>query len=64
MDVKGATWRKSSYSTSNGGMCVEMADLKGQVGIRDSKNIKQGHLTVTKAGLAGLVQAIKSGKIA
>jgi hypothetical protein len=33
------TWRKSSYSGSNGGNCVEIADnLSGVVAVRDSKD--------------------------
>jgi hypothetical protein len=33
------TWRKSSYSGSNGGNCVEVADnLSGVVAVRDSKD--------------------------
>ena len=33
------TWRKSSYSGSNGGGCVEVADnLPGVVAVRDSKD--------------------------
>jgi hypothetical protein len=27
MDLTGARWRKSSYSASNGGNCVEVADV-------------------------------------
>ncbi len=32
------TWRKSSHSDSQGGACVEVATLPGQVLIRDSKD--------------------------
>ncbi|MFF3553709.1 DUF397 domain-containing protein [Streptomyces tsukubensis] len=32
-----ATWFKSSYSNDSGGNCVEIADLTGRVGVRDSK---------------------------
>ncbi|MEV0345316.1 DUF397 domain-containing protein [Nonomuraea sp. NPDC050680] len=34
-----ATWRKSSRSGSNGGNCLEIAELPGgHRGVRDSKN--------------------------
>ena len=39
MDLTGATWRKSSYSSGNGGACVEIArNLPGVVAVRDSKD--------------------------
>ncbi|MFF0520297.1 DUF397 domain-containing protein [Actinomadura nitritigenes] len=38
MDIPGAVWRKSSYTTSNGGNCVELASLPGNVAVRDSKD--------------------------
>ncbi|MGI5468738.1 DUF397 domain-containing protein [Streptomyces sp. CA-132043] len=31
-------WRKSSYSTNEGGECVEVAALPAAVAIRDSKD--------------------------
>ncbi|MBV7668524.1 DUF397 domain-containing protein [Streptomyces halstedii] len=35
----GAQWRKSSYSGTNGGECVEVADgIPTTVPVRDSKN--------------------------
>ncbi|MFE5730840.1 DUF397 domain-containing protein [Streptomyces sp. NPDC056528] len=38
-DLTGARWRKSSYSGTNGGECVEVADgFPGAVPVRDSKN--------------------------
>ncbi|MFF7626951.1 DUF397 domain-containing protein [Streptomyces cyaneofuscatus] len=37
-NLPSATWRKSSYSNSDGGNCVEVADgLPGLVPVRDSK---------------------------
>lgn len=38
--TEGLTWRRSSRSSSNGGNCVEIADLPGdaQTFIRDSKD--------------------------
>ncbi|MFC4087232.1 DUF397 domain-containing protein [Amycolatopsis samaneae] len=43
------TWRKSSYSTSNGGTCVEVAHQPGRAHVRDSKTPDAGSLTVTAA---------------
>ncbi|MFJ7326172.1 DUF397 domain-containing protein [Streptomyces cyaneofuscatus] len=37
-DLPSATWRKSSYSNSDGGQCVEVSDnFPGIVPVRDSK---------------------------
>jgi len=42
MDLSHADWRKSSYSGTNGGNCVEIArNLPGVVAVRDSKD-RQG----------------------
>jgi hypothetical protein len=38
MDMTGAVWRKSSYSGSNGGNCVEVGTAGFAVAIRDSKD--------------------------
>lgn len=39
MDLSRAEWRKASYSTGNGGNCVEVArNLPGIVAVRDSKD--------------------------
>lgn len=39
MDLTGAEWRKSSFSSANGGQCVEVAgNLPGVVAVRDSKD--------------------------
>jgi hypothetical protein len=38
-DVTRAVWRKSSYSSGNGGACVEVArNLPDVVAVRDSKD--------------------------
>jgi len=31
-------WRKSTYSSGNGGECVEVADHRSRVLVRDTKN--------------------------
>jgi Domain of unknown function (DUF397) len=45
MDLTGAAWRKSSFSSGNGGACVEVAIVPGVTGtsgrvvaLRDSKD--------------------------
>jgi hypothetical protein len=39
VNIERAEWRKSSYSGSNGGDCVEVAsNLPGVVAVRDSKD--------------------------
>lgn len=39
IELSAAHWRKSSYSNTNGGSCVEVADdFPGLVPVRDSKN--------------------------
>ena len=38
MDVIGAAWRKSSYSGSNGGACIEVGTAGRAVAVRDSKD--------------------------
>jgi hypothetical protein len=38
MDVTGIAWRKSSYSGSNGGACVEVGTAGPAVAVRDSRH--------------------------
>lgn len=53
-------WRKSSYSGSaNDDVCVELGRLADGVGVRDSKDPDAGHLVLTVAGFAGLVDELK-----
>jgi hypothetical protein len=45
MDLTIANWRKSTYSSTNGGSCVEVADnLPGAVLVRDTKDRDGGTL--------------------
>lgn len=53
--VPEAAWFKSSYSTGNGGECVEVAEAPGAVHIRDSKVRSGPVLTVTPQAWAGFV---------
>ena len=51
-------WRKSSYSGDQGGNCIEVAPAAEYVGIRDTKNREQGHLTVTPSTWRAFIQGI------
>jgi hypothetical protein len=52
-------WRKSTYSGTQQGDCVEVADLGGTVGLRDSKAPDAGHLAVSATCFADLVARVK-----
>lgn len=58
-DLLNATWRKSTHSTANG-TCVEVAVVEPVVGVRDSKKIDAGHLTVPAAEWATFLAAVRS----
>jgi hypothetical protein len=61
--VAGAIWRKSSYSGSNGGGCVEIADnLPGVVAVRDSKDPSGPALSFTPDDWRAFTAAIKAGE--
>jgi hypothetical protein len=49
-------WFKSSYSSGEGGQCVEVATTPATVHVRDSKNVTGPALTVTREAWAGLVE--------
>ncbi|HEV7980187.1 DUF397 domain-containing protein [Amycolatopsis sp.] len=40
------TWRKSSYSNTNNGDCVEVAFIPDATAVRDSKAPASGHLAL------------------
>jgi Domain of unknown function (DUF397) len=53
------SWRKSSYSGSNGGQCVEVA-ASGRVLVRDSKNPHSGRLKLSAQAWREFAARIKS----
>lgn len=60
VDLGGARWRKSSYSTGNGGgndSCVEVAHAGPITAIRDSKNASGPVLAVPAASWRSFVNA-------
>lgn len=61
MDLTSADWRKSSYSSSNGGNCVEVAfSLMDDVAVRDSKNPDGGALVLSPAAWRALIASVKA----
>jgi hypothetical protein len=63
MDLTDAEWRKSRYSGSNGGNCVEVAgNLPGVVAVRDSKAPGEPELAFTPAEWAAFTARVKNGE--
>ena len=62
MDLIRAVWRKSSYSSGNGGNCVEIAgNLLDVVVVRDSKDPDGPVLTLTSAQWRTFAAGVKTG---
>jgi len=58
------TWRKSSYSSPQGGNCIEIADLShGDRAVRDSKDPTGPVLRFGPAQWAAMMAAISRGEI-
>jgi hypothetical protein len=63
-DLTSAEWRKSSYSGSNGGNCVEVAtNLPGVVAVRDSKHPDGPALAFDPAAWQRLLDTVRAGRI-
>ena len=59
MELTSADWRKSSYSSTNGGNCVEVAgNLPGVVGVRDSKDPPGPALTFSPAAWRSFLRVL------
>ena len=62
-NIDNAIWRKSSYSGSNGGACVEVADnVPGVVAVRDSKDPGGPVLAFGPEEWRAFTTAIKAGE--
>jgi hypothetical protein len=63
MNLSGATWRKSTRSNANAGDCVEVADdLRGIVGVRDSKDPAGPVLTFDPAAWRAFVADLPAAR--
>lgn len=58
-----ACWRKSSYSNSDGGSCLEVLDGLPTVPVRDSKNPHGPALVIPTATWTVFVAAVKDGRL-
>jgi hypothetical protein len=62
MDLTKANWFKSSYSSSNGGNCVEVAhNLPGVVAVRDSKDPQGPALVFTPEAWQAFLGGARDG---
>jgi Domain of unknown function (DUF397) len=60
LDLTKADWHKSSYSSNNGGNCVEVArNLPGVVAVRDSKDPNGPALTITPDAWRALLRSVQ-----
>ncbi|GAA3729628.1 hypothetical protein HDA32_000005 [Spinactinospora alkalitolerans] len=55
------TFRKSSYSSSRGQNCVEVADTSAGSAMRDSQHPENGHLFFTPAEWSAFINAARGG---
>ncbi|WP_316520521.1 DUF397 domain-containing protein [Kitasatospora brasiliensis] len=56
-------WIKSSYSSNEGGACVEVAKTPGAVHIRDSKDKSGPQLAVDPTAWAAFVKYAATAKV-
>jgi hypothetical protein len=61
-NIRGRSWRKSSYSAANGD-CIEVGQrTDGYIGVRDSKNVSTPALDFTPAGWQAFVGELKRNR--
>ncbi|WP_327362680.1 MULTISPECIES: DUF397 domain-containing protein [unclassified Streptomyces] len=57
-NLAGALWRKSSYSGTTGGECIEVAAQPCLVAVRDSKNPEGPAFTVAPEAFGAFVRSL------
>jgi uncharacterized protein DUF397 len=63
INLRSADWRKSSYSGSNGGTCVEVAaNLPGVIAVRDSKDPAGPALVFAPGGWRAFIAGARAGE--
>jgi Domain of unknown function (DUF397) len=58
VDLHNQSWRKSSFSAADEN-CIEVGELDGFIGVRDSKDVSQPSLSFTSAQWQAFVGGIK-----
>jgi hypothetical protein len=61
-DLTGATWRKSTYSSGEGGQCVEVADGLPVIPVRDSKDPEGPALIFPPAAWTAFITDLKADR--
>jgi uncharacterized protein DUF397 len=60
LDLPDVTWRKSSYSSSSGQNCVEIAtQVSGDVAVRDSQSPSGAVLLISRADWRAFVRGLR-----
>ena len=54
------SWRKASYSSGNGGDCIEVASAPRTVAVRDSKNPEGPELAFTPARWQEFTRSVRT----
>ncbi|MFE9454049.1 DUF397 domain-containing protein [Streptomyces sp. NPDC006739] len=57
-----SAWFKSSYSSGSEGNCLESADLKREVGVRDSKDKEGPGLVFSKVSWTAFITSVIAGE--
>ncbi|MGI5165722.1 DUF397 domain-containing protein [Spirillospora sp. CA-253888] len=63
LDLSAAGWRKSSYSSGQGGECVEVAGLPSVIAVRDSKDPHGPRLVFDAAAWRSFARRVRDGSL-
>jgi hypothetical protein len=61
MDLSHIEWRKASYSSTNGGNCVEVGTTGRAVAVRDSRDPDGPKLVFAPGSWQAFTSSVKSG---
>jgi hypothetical protein len=64
MDLSRITWRKASYSSGNGGACIEVGTAPRTVAVRDSKDPAGPALAFAPGRWQAFTRAVKNDRAA